>query len=261
MNDPKEASDESAVTQELQDREYWFPYHYVSRMPATGFAQHFVDTWGINYISTIEMMLEALAQLNVRNVIDIGCGDGRLALEIHRRFVNLEVVAVDRSSRAISLAQAMNYGFPKLKFSTMDVASHVPSRQFDAAILMEVYEHIPLEETRGFLAGVRRMLKQEGILLVTVPHRNKPLEYKHFQHFTSEALSRDLSEHFEILEVKPFERKGFMRSVLNRLLCNRLFVLNNDQALRWLYAFHRRYLFSCETEAQCQRLFIKAVAR
>ena len=261
MRNQDQLSRDDDATQEFQDLEYCFPYHYVSQMPDTGFAQHFVDTWGINYISTIEMVLDALGQLEIQNVIDIGCGDGRLAREIHRRFRGIEVVAVDRSTRAISLAQAMNHDFPEVEFKAVDVARHAPDRQFDAAILMEVYEHIPLDETSGFLAGVSRMLKKGGVLLVTVPHSNKPLEYKHFQHFTGETLTRDLSEHFEILELKPFERNGLMRSVLNRLLCNRLFVLNNAQALRWLYAFHRRFLLSCESEKKCQRLFVKAVVR
>jgi cyclopropane fatty-acyl-phospholipid synthase-like methyltransferase len=261
MTGRDESSHDNSKTQDLQDLEYSFPYHYVSQMPDTGFVQHFVDTWGINYISTIEMMLEALGQLDIQNVIDIGCGDGRLAREIHRRFRDLDVVAVDRSTRAISLAQAMNHDLPRIEFKAVDIATLASDRQFDAAILMEVYEHIPLEETHGFLAGVRRILKQGGVLLVTVPHSNKPLEYKHFQHFTGDTLIRDLSEHFEILELKPFERKSLMRSLLNRLLCNRLFVLNHAPTLRWLYAFYRRFLFSCKSEKQCQRLFVKAVVR
>lgn len=255
-----EAVKQASPAQESQEQEYCVPYHYISTMPENGFAQHLVDIWGINYISTIEFILKEIDELQPRSLIDIGCGDGRLTREIHDRFLQVKVVGADFSARAIALARAMNYDVGDLVFRQFDISTVQFEQQFDAAILMEVYEHIPVDETRAFLEGVRRSLRLGGTLLVTVPHSNKPLEYKHFQHFTIETLTRDLSEQFDVVKVVPFERMSILRGLINRALCNRYFVLNHRRMLSLLYSLHSRLLFSCDSEEHCQRIFVRAVA-
>jgi cyclopropane fatty-acyl-phospholipid synthase-like methyltransferase len=254
-------SSTSSLIASSQEAEYWFPYHYISKMPRTGFAQHFVDTWGINYISTIEFMLRKIAESAPQSIIDIGCGDGRLAREIHLNFSGMKIRGVDYSARAINLAKAMNQDAPTLDYEQLDILRSEFAETYDAAILMEVFEHIPLDQAEDFLAGVRSAVKPGGILFLTVPHANKPVEYKHFQHFTVDSITRYLSPHFDVTEVTPFEKKGPARRVINALLCNRLFVLNSHTLLRVIYEFHQKYLFYCAIEEQCQRLFVKAVAK
>ena len=46
--------------------------------------------------------------------------------------------------------------------------------------------------------------------------------------------------------------------MLDRLLCNRLFVLNNSRILNAIYKYHKRNLFVCDAEAECQRLYLEA---
>ena len=244
-----------------QDDEYWFPYHYVSRMPSAGFQQHYIDSWGINYISTIDFMLRQIDKCNPHSLIDIGCGDGRFTREIGIRFPLMNLKGVDYSLRAIALAKAMNQDMPDLRYEQVDVTKVNFINKYDVAILMEVFEHIPLDEANEFLAGVRNTLNEGGILLLTVPHSNKPVEYKHFQHFTIESIKSFLSPYFEVVEIIPFEKKGFMRILLNKILCNRLFILNNSRLLNFLYRFHLQYLFMCSSERECQRIFVKAIAK
>ena len=91
--------------QSAQEAEYIFPYHYVAqRRPH--FAQHFYDSWGINYVSTIEYLLSRLSETHFSSLVDIGCGDGRMTREIAARFPQCDVVGVDYSERAIALAKA-----------------------------------------------------------------------------------------------------------------------------------------------------------
>jgi 2-polyprenyl-3-methyl-5-hydroxy-6-metoxy-1,4-benzoquinol methylase len=244
--------------QDKQEQEYAFPYHYISRRISNNFSQHFVDTWGINYISTIEFMLNKIASLGPSSIVDIGCGDGRLTREIFLENSNKKVLGIDYSERAIKLAQAMNSDLSGIEFKSIDITSRNSDEKFDLAVLMEVYEHIPLDATCEFLAGVRSLIKPGGLLLLTVPHTNKPLEYKHFQHFTIEGLSNQLSNHFEVIEVVPFEKRGLLRRLLNFCLCNRFVVFNNRRLLNYLYRFHEKYLFRCNTENECQRIFVLA---
>lgn len=252
----------TTTVQTAQEQEYWFPYHYVSVMPTLGFSQHFVDTWGINYVSTIEYVIRSIRKnKTTKSIIDIGCGDGRLTREIKRSFPECEVAGVDYSKRAINLAKAMNQDLPEIVFFDQDIINKRISKQYDFAILMEVYEHIPLDKTNEFLIGVRSCIKDDGILLLTVPHKNKPLEYKHFQHFTFSALKEQLERHFNIIEMVPFEKKGLARRILNHVLCNRFFVLNNKNLLGFIYKLYGKYLFNCVTEDQCQRIFVKATPK
>jgi len=246
---------------EHQESEYCFPYHYISKMPSEGFTQHFVDTWGINYISTINFLLDKIEKLQLKSLLDIGCGDGRFTREIHIRVPSLELKGIDYSKQAITLAKAMNQDFFDIEYEKIDISTCDLQKKYDVAVLMEVFEHIPINETEAFLFGIRRALKDGGILLLTVPHINKKVEYKHFQHFSIESISNYLSPHFHIKEAIPFEKKGRLRRILNFILCNKFYVLNNRNFLMYLYNFHAKYLFNCKSEDECQRIFIKAIAK
>lgn len=244
-----------------QEEEYAFPYHYVAQFQDGRFRQHFVDTWGINYALTIEYILSRVRALQPAAIIDIGCGDGRLTRELSLGTAVGSVTGVDFSARAIRLAQAMNADRPEIAFLATDITQPHALGSFDLGVLMEVFEHIPPADCDAFLAGVRRLLKPGGTLLLTVPHANKPLEYKHFQHFTIDGLRRYLEPGFQIREVMPFEKRALSRDLLDGLLCNRLFVLNEPRLLAAIYRFHRRRLFACRDEGECQRLYVEARVR
>lgn len=249
---------------EAQEAEYWFPYHYVSQMRASGFTGHFVDAWGINYISTIEFILSEVSRLNATSIVDIGCGDGRLTRELALRSGVPLCVGVDYSVRAISLAKAMNQDVPgeRLKYVAADITREdAELGTFDVAVLMEVFEHIPPAAAHDFLQGVRKMMHPGSRLLLTVPHTNKPVEYKHFQHFDAASITSYLEPHFQILRIVPFEKRSPARKLLASLLSNRFFVLNNGRALSLAYDYYMRHLFKCKSEAECQRLYVEAQFR
>jgi cyclopropane fatty-acyl-phospholipid synthase-like methyltransferase len=244
-----------------QENEYWFPYHYVTKMPAEGFRQHFVDTWGINYISTIEFILERIRKLNPNSLIDIGCGDGRLTREIALSTDVPILYGVDYSKRAISLATAMNQDISRIIYTAEDIMSVHELPKVDVIILMEVFEHIPIESCEQFLKSASQLLNKGGKLLLTVPHSNKPVEYKHFQHFSISSLTSSLENYFDIVDVVPFERKGIIRKWMNYLLANRFFILNNGRLLKYVYQFNKKFLFRCGSESCCQRLFVEATVK
>lgn len=244
-----------------QEVEYWFPYHYVSVMPCEGFKEHYVDTWGVNYISTIEFMLEQISKHSTTNIVDVGCGDGRLTREIKLAFPDRHVFGIDYSGRAINLAQAMNQDIPDLNFLAIDITKEPLEKKFDMAILMEVFEHVPIIECDVFLESLSKLLNENGQLILTVPHLNKPLEYKHFQHFSVASISKYLSKHFNVVQIVPFEQRGLRRKILSKLLSNRLFTLNNRKMLDFIYKLQKKYIFMCDDEADCQRIFVRALKK
>jgi len=246
--------------QARQEEEYAFPYHYVSRFE-NGFGQTFYDAWGIHYVSTIEYLLSRLCNLQWQSAIDVGCGDGRMSRELALHFPKNIVTGIDYSDRAIALARAMNADLPGLHFEKRDIVVSTRPSQYEVAILMEVLEHIPPSEAPEFLVALHRQLVPGGYLLLTVPHVNKPVEYKHYRHFDDASLRLALEPNFEILELVPFERRGLRQRMLRFMLGNRYFILNHRGMLNRLYDYYRRRLFACSHEGECQRLYVLARAR
>lgn len=247
--------------QHIQEGEYRFPYHYIVEFGAGRYTQSVTDTWGVNYAATAEFLLERLADKTHRAIVDIGCGDGRLAREIALRFSSASVCGIDYSERAIGLARAMNSDLPSLRFVAADITQEEPRRQFDCATLVEVLEHIPPDESSNFLAGISRLLEPGADLYVTVPHANRPIEPKHFRHFTVEDAVAELGRHFDVVQAMPFERATWSRWLLARIMHNRMFALTNRWLLDCIYAYHRARLFYCRGEHECQRIFIHVTAR
>lgn len=244
-----------------QEDEYAFPYHYLTQFPPDSFRQHVVDAWGINYASTIEFLLSRILVREPTSVIDIGCGDGRLTRELSCRTDAVRICGVDYSSRAISLAKAMNQDIPRIDFRQMDICGETDLGSFDTAVLMEVFEHVPPVEADAFVRGVRRLLRPQGRLYLTVPHTNKPVEYKHFRHFTVDSLIASFRSEFDIIQVMPFERRGgIRRRLLNMLLYNRYVILNDHRMLDLAYRWYMKNLFFCVSESECQRIYLEAVA-
>ncbi|MDH3235088.1 MAG: class I SAM-dependent methyltransferase [Alphaproteobacteria bacterium] len=246
--------------QQIQDEEYLFPYHYVAQFGAAGFKSHFCDDWAINYASTMEYMLKQVSACDARSIVDIGCGDGRFTRELALAFSNRRIVGIDYSERAIRLARAMNQD-QEISFQAVDITTPSKIERFDAAILMEVFEHIPLPETKNFIEGVHNLLVAGGRLFLTVPHVNKPVEYKHFQHFSVESITKHLSDMFVVEKIVPFEKISMSRKLLAKIISNRIFVLNNRYTLNFLYKYYTNSLFNCRNEQQCQRIYVEAVAR
>jgi len=246
--------------QKSQEGEYWFPYHYVAQYKDNNFRHCYLDTWAINYVSTIEFLLDKIRSDTHKTIVDIGCGDGRFSREIALADTACQVTGIDYSERAIRLAAAMNSEIGNLTFRSVDITATHSLQCSDSAILMEVFEHIPLPDTGKFMSGVRGLLKDGGTLHLTVPHVNKPLDDMHFQHFTVEKLLEYLEGKFEVLEVVPFERAAFSRKVISLVLANRFFILNNARLLSLVYRYYKKRLFIPCSEKNCQRIYVRARA-
>lgn len=65
-----------------------------------------------------------------RSVLDAGCGTGRVAIELHRR--GLDVVGVDIDPTMLATARA---AAPELRFVEDDLATFDLDRRFDAVVL------------------------------------------------------------------------------------------------------------------------------
>lgn len=240
--------------QQQQDDEYSFPYHYVVKKTERGFSQCFNDVWGINYLATIEYLLLQIEKESFETVIDIGCGDGRFTRELAQRFPGRQIIGMDFSSRAIALAKAMS---PDIDFRCVDIISQPCVERFDLAVLMEVYEHIEPDSCPEFSRSLARLIKRGGLLYLTVPHVNKLIEYKHYRHFTSEILIQEMSHDFEVLDVVFIEKRSYLKKLIDFILANGIFILNNKYLCNCLYEYYKSHLFLAQNENCCQRIIAR----
>ena len=109
-------------------------------------------------------------------VLDLGCGEGRHCHGVHM-LGGINVVGVDLSEASVRKAGEGVLMLPERPAEVVAAtgflvgdAFHLPFAPdtFDAVICSEVLEHI--DHYRDVLAEIRRVLKPEGRLSVTVPH-------------------------------------------------------------------------------------------
>lgn len=230
--------------QEIQNSQYSIPYHYLP-WEQNGIWQvgRFL-WWGFEYLAVLSTVLELVGKSIQHDgrqvkVLDFGCGDGRLIVELLARYPSLAiVVGVDISERALAFARAATWGDQRVDFFS-DVATAIQRiGHFDVAIAMEVLEHIPPEDLHGIVAQLYNTLTEGGWLIVSAPTTNIPLNRKHYQHFTLQTLTQFLSNHFSLQDVHYVHRVGVFAECIRRAVVNRFFVANSKTWLRvctWLY--------------------------
>ena len=98
-------------------------------------------------------------------VLDLGCGNGRLYSAIKDK--KAQYVGADNSEELISIAQK---NYPEASFQVAD-ALKLPFKDssFDKIYAIAVLHHIPSKELRRqFLQEAKRVLKPDGLLIITV---------------------------------------------------------------------------------------------
>jgi 2-polyprenyl-6-hydroxyphenyl methylase/3-demethylubiquinone-9 3-methyltransferase len=103
-------------------------------------------------------IIERLSPLAGRRVLDLGCGKGRFARRLGEH--GAEVIALDASSGMLAEAG----GLPRVR-ATARRLPFGPAR-FDAAIAVEVFEHLAPEALDHVCAEVLRVLKPGGTFVV-----------------------------------------------------------------------------------------------
>lgn len=105
-------------------------------------------------------------------ILDVGCGNGIISLQLGRAGFNVK--GIDVSDKAIEKAIKTN-PFPNVVFEVTDAETLEASGEiFDAIICSEVLEH--LQQPASLLKELTKVLKVDGLLIVTVPNGIGPRE-------------------------------------------------------------------------------------
>ncbi|HEY9260596.1 class I SAM-dependent methyltransferase [Chitinophaga sp.] len=105
-------------------------------------------------------------------VLDVGCGNG--VISRHLGQFGYEVLGIDISEKTIAVANQRNT-YPNVKFAAISAEELTAQGEtYDAVICSEVLEH--LDHPHLLLHTIHASLKDEGLLVVTVPNGNGPRE-------------------------------------------------------------------------------------
>ena len=68
---------------DIQDSQYREPYHHYVSFDLPGLQKHM--RWGLRYYGYVSRVLALAAAAALQNVAEVGCGDGKILLELARR--------------------------------------------------------------------------------------------------------------------------------------------------------------------------------
>ncbi len=151
------------------------------------------------------------------SVLDIACGTGYGSHLLSLKANN--VVGIDINKQAINLARN-KYKNNNLSFKVGSVTSiPIEGRNlFDIIVSYETIEHVSEEDQVLFMKEIKRLLKPDGLLLVSTPNKEVYTDetgYKnqfHIKEFYKNEYFDFLSKFFK--DVKFVEQKTFLASYI-----------------------------------------------
>ena len=133
-------------------------------------------------------------------VLDLGAGSGALAERLQA--AGFQVTAADLESYFELPSE-----FVQLNFDDPQFDRNLTER-FDVITSVEVIEH--LENPAGFLRSVRRLLKENGVAILTTPNvENVPARLKFLRSGDVRAMDKNAPEH-----ITPIHLDLFVRQIL-----------------------------------------------
>ena len=196
----------------------------------------FLKSDGRQLDSRLGHLVDLLADINEKNVLDIGCGRGELTNHLYEMGAN--AVGVDYSQDAIDIARstfAQNLG-NKLQYLCEDILAFQEQEKYHRIIMADVVEHIEQNSLDKLLGKIRAILNTNGYVLIhTAPNKlyydifyaehvrkvrelgvyipSNPRSYyedlMHINEQTAETMQKALEKHFEhvVVWTAPFQDK------------------------------------------------------
>jgi len=177
------------------------------RAKLTGLERSYIRVFGLP--DTIEQqqarsVLTVLEERSFSSLLDVGCRQGHYAIRIARLHPNVEVRGIDIDGESVLEGESARniFGLKNLSFEKEDVCSLQSEEGYDVVLLLQVMEH--LVDDLAALRNVHRVLRDKGILVITVPNLNLKSE-----------SARKLRKH---VKIQSHFRQGYRPAYMERLL-------------------------------------------
>ena len=161
--------------------------------------------WFIGRQALVGRLIERYVERSDRPVVDIGCGTGAWIEQLGRQ--GYLALGLDRRPEGLTVARRTTPGL----WLVQAEALQLPLREGAAAAvtLLDVLEHV--DDDRALLAEVARLLREDGVALITVPalpwlwsHRDEAAGHK--RRYTKRTLVRRLTEAgFAVEKVRHYQ--------------------------------------------------------
>ena len=204
MNDMKRSPQTAAEGRmyTADDYDYNLPDHWI--LDET-------NIWTVMHHAYVARVVDLVRESGAKTVVEVGCGDGWNCGQLAS--AGFDVVGVDWSQNGVDHATRL---VPDAQFFCGDVKSPAFKKQFkdpfDAAIFVEVIEHIPPAECAQALRNIRDVVRPGGRIVLTTPSVNFPnTNPSHYRHFTKEMLEELVAE-TEGLKITGIEGYGDMEA-------------------------------------------------
>ena len=220
----------------IQSAQYEFPYHWLPEIKGAKIAVARRLQWGLEYLGYMCFVRDQIAKLQPLSILDVGCGDGRMASLIYA-VQDADYLGVDLSEKAIQLAKILNR-----KGSFQVQTNGEVGRKFDVVIATEVLEHIPDQQLPSFLAGVKKSMDTESRFLATVPSDIRPTHKKHFRHYNELMLTSTLrSAGFEVRSLIYLHKENMVSRLLQMFITNRFYSLHASLLTQWVWRLYKTH--------------------
>jgi trans-aconitate 2-methyltransferase len=117
-------------------------------------------------------ILKGLKKAGLKNyddVLEIGCGVGTLTQLIATNFKNSAIQAMDISPVNVELAKTRLKKFKNVTILAGDIIDAEITGLFDAIILPDVIEHIPIQQHNALFCKISGLLKDKGFIFINIP--------------------------------------------------------------------------------------------
>ena len=171
------------------------------------------------------------------NILDIGCGDGKLTKRVQEVLPEAHITAIDNSVEQIKLATSFQ---SEINFQEANIADFKSSEQFDCIYSFYAFPHIPKSQLLHALVSIRALLKKgshfylfTNICLFDTqkvsPEEREACDINFLDGFTSQINLTSLDE-----MKKLFEESGYIEAE-NRQLKTGAKVKDYGGMISWLF--------------------------
>jgi ubiquinone/menaquinone biosynthesis C-methylase UbiE len=105
-----------------------------------------------------------LEKSDIKEVVDIGCGNGDFTLELAKKYPAINFTGADFSKKTIYIAKENSGGISNSSFFASDILSIPDENQFDVSVCINTLCHILNEDLEKVLDKIAKITKKHIIL-------------------------------------------------------------------------------------------------
>ncbi len=143
-------------------------------------------------------------------ILDVGCGMGFVLMAL-RELDYTTLTGLDCDEGQVAACQAKGLPVVLCDDTVAFLVSH--PKEYDVLLVLDVLEHVPVSSQMAFVVALHAALKDDGVLICTVPNANSLVaerwrynDWTHHSSFTEHSLDLLLfSSGFKTITIQPYE--------------------------------------------------------